>query len=81
MILKIDVNGLVIFFNCKVNITADDRNVYIGFYPLLTDLELIFTFWIKGLKHTITPLTYHTYISTHLTPTHIFWTLKIIIID
>jgi hypothetical protein len=39
MILKIDVNGLVIFFNCKVNITADDRNVYIGFYPLLTDLE------------------------------------------
>jgi hypothetical protein len=29
------------FFNCKVNITADDRNVYIGFYPLLTDLECV----------------------------------------
>jgi hypothetical protein len=39
MILKIDVGWW--FFNCKVNITADDRNVYIGFYPLLTDLECV----------------------------------------
>jgi hypothetical protein len=29
------------FFNCEVNITADDRNVYISFYPLLTDLECV----------------------------------------
>jgi hypothetical protein len=56
------------FFNCKVNITADDRNVYIGFYPLLTDI-CVAQLNKKGV--TITPLTYHTYISTHLTHSHL----------